>query len=261
MVISYNRHPNHQKRSLSICITQAIKNSQIHIFDTVFWLTVLYRICRTLRMIRLWADVFIYRITSVYNWTCINKCPPATGGPHIFSHSSNHPSAEAAKRLPGQLHAFSSSRPGVREWRQTGVPAVTTGKVTANCHVYCTCCACDYDLRNSKEQSPSCKTDSPSPSHKISRTVWNPKVRHRFHNSTPLVPMAFIQSTTSHLIPLRSILISSSHLYPILSNGFFPSGFPTSTLYAPLLSSYVLHAPPISSFLIWLPGKLIKYNN
>ena len=37
------------------------------------------------------------------------------------------------------------------------------------------------------------------------------------------------------------------------SNWFFPSVFRTKTLYAPTLFPYVLHAPPISFFVIWLP--------
>ena len=52
----------------------------------------------------------------------------------------------------------------------------------------------------------------------------------------------------------RSFLILSSHLGLGLPSGFFPSGFPTKTLYTPLLSpQYVLHAPPISFFSILSP--------
>jgi len=72
--------------------------------------------------------------------------PPATGGLHLFAHSSNHPSAEAAKRFPGQLHAYSSGRPGVRDGKQDGIPVIATGKVMANCHVYCTCCSYDKEI-------------------------------------------------------------------------------------------------------------------
>jgi hypothetical protein len=38
-----------------------------------------------------------------------------------------------------------------------------------------------------------------------------------------------------------------------LPSRLFPSGFPTKTLFNSLLSLYVLHAPPISSFLISSP--------
>jgi hypothetical protein len=38
-----------------------------------------------------------------------------------------------------------------------------------------------------------------------------------------------------------------------LPSGLLPSGFPTQTLYAPLLSPYMLYALPISISLIWAP--------
>ena len=59
-----------------------------------------------------------------------------------------------------------------------------------------------------------------------------------------------IQSILPHPNSWRSILILSYHLGMGLPSGLFPSGFLTKTLYAPLLSSYVLHAPPISFFSI-----------
>ena len=45
-----------------------------------------------------------------------------------------------------------------------------------------------------------------------------------------------IQSISSHPTSWRSTLILSSHLRLGLPSGFFPSGFPTNTLYTPLLS-------------------------
>ena len=51
----------------------------------------------------------------------------------------------------------------------------------------------------------------------------------------------------------RSILILSSHLRLGLPSRLFPSGFPTRTLFTPLL--YAPHAPPISFFSILPPAQ------
>ena len=45
-----------------------------------------------------------------------------------------------------------------------------------------------------------------------------------------------IQSIYPHPTSWRSILIPSTHLRPGLPSGLFPSGFPTKTLYTPLLT-------------------------
>ena len=57
-----------------------------------------------------------------------------------------------------------------------------------------------------------------------------------------------IQSMPPHSTSWRSILILSSHLHLGLPSGLFPPGFPTKTLYTPLLSPYVLHVLPTSFF-------------
>ena len=49
-----------------------------------------------------------------------------------------------------------------------------------------------------------------------------------------------------HPISWRSVFLLFSHLHLGLPSGFFPSGFPTQTLYALLLSPYMLYAPLIS---------------
>jgi hypothetical protein len=66
-----------------------------------------------------------------------------------------------------------------------------------------------------------------------------------------------IQSIPPHPTYWRSILISSSHLSLGLSSGFYRSGFPTKTLYAPLLSPTCGRCPPISFFLIWSPEQYL----
>jgi hypothetical protein len=55
-----------------------------------------------------------------------------------------------------------------------------------------------------------------------------------------------------------------SRLRLSLPTGLFPSGFPTKTLYEPLLSApipppYVPHTPPISFFLMWSPEITEEY--
>jgi len=67
------------------------------------------------------------------------------------------------------------------------------------------------------------------------RILWH----HRDHYSPPLVPLLshIIKTTLSYPIPLRSILIVSFHLRRSLPSGLLPSGFPTKTWYAPVLST------------------------
>ena len=52
-----------------------------------------------------------------------------------------------------------------------------------------------------------------------------------------------IQSMPSHPTSCRPILILSSHLRLGLPSGLFPSGFPTKTLYTPLLSPILATCP------------------
>jgi len=68
-----------------------------------------------------------------------------------------------------------------------------------------------------------------------------------------------IHSVPPHPTSWRSILILSYHLCLSLQSSLFPSGFPTKTLYTPLLSLYALPARPISFFSI-LPRQNIMLN-
>ena len=60
-----------------------------------------------------------------------------------------------------------------------------------------------------------------------------------------------IQSTPPHPTSWRSILILSSHLHLGLPTGLFPSGFPTKTLYTPLISPIRAACPDHLILLNW----------
>ena len=93
-------------------------------------------------------------------------------------------------------------------------------------------------LTKSTQTSPSWEADRFSASQETLRILWNPKVHYRIHKSPP---PALFWARSIHSIPRRStpqklILILSSHTCLGLPSALLPSGFPTKTLYVPLLS-------------------------
>jgi hypothetical protein len=81
-------------------------------------------------------------------------------------------------------------------------------------------------------------------SQEIPHILWNPKVLYRIHKC-PSPVLILSQLDPIHTPTSHSILMFSSHLRLGLPSGLFPWGFPTKTLYTPLLcpvrSTYPTH--------------------
>ena len=55
-----------------------------------------------------------------------------------------------------------------------------------------------------------------------------------------------VHTPISHFLKINLNIIPHLNMVPRI--GLFPSGFPTKTLYVPLIFPYALHAPPTSFF-------------
>ena len=107
---------------------------------------------------------------------------------------------------------------------------------------------------NCMEQSFSWEADRSLAGQEISHILWNQKVHHVFHKGPVPAPFVSQINPVKH-DPLstswKSILILFSYPFLGLVSCLFPSGFPTKTLYAPLLFPYMPQTPPMLFFLIW----------
>ena len=104
---------------------------------------------------------------------------------------------------------------------------------------------CSSNITNYMEQSPSWEANRSSTSQEIPDILWNPNIHYRIHKSpSPFPILSQIDPVHApHSTSRRSILILSSHLHLDLSSGHLPSGFPTKTLYAPLLFRIYCYIP------------------
>ena len=100
-------------------------------------------------------------------------------------------------------------------------------------------------------QSPSLEANWFAASQEIPCISWNPKVHYRTHKRPPLVSILGqpnpVHIPTSHLLEIRPNIMHPST--PRSPQWFFPSGFPTKTLYTPL-SSPIRATCPAHLFLL-----------
>ena len=115
-----------------------------------------------------------------------------------------------------------------------------------------------YLLTYSMDQSPSWEANRFSASQEIRCIVWNPKVHYRIHKCPPPVLIPYhidsVHTPTSYFLMIHFNIILPST--PGSPKYFFPSGFPTKTLYTPLLSPYVLHVPPSRFSRFYVPNDI-----
>jgi hypothetical protein len=110
------------------------------------------------------------------------------------------------------------------------------------------------------ELRPSWKAASCAATQELPNILWNPKVHYRVHKSPPLVcvlrKINLVQTTSSYLSKIRFNIVR--HLRLGLPSGLFLVAFPPISYVHSPSPPFVLHAPPISSSLIWRRVEVVK---
>jgi hypothetical protein len=119
----------------------------------------------------------------------------------------------------------------------------------------------DDELVNSTEQYPFVQVDIYSAEQEILCLVWNPMVRHSFHNSPPLVLYPWPPESSSHPFYLRDISMSSFHLRAVVKVVSFLKVFRLKCcIYFPMIDSPHPTHPPwfVHPDNMWLRVKIVQ---
>ena len=169
---------------------------------------------------------YVYVFISIWDATSelvqlSNNNVLTRGKPTVTSFPNLQPAVSGYHTLHHFTHTLSYSTAGINDFRYLLLTVFWFKSLQVRYLL-------TYLLNSSMEHSPSWEANWFCSWWRNSPHFRNPKVPHRTHKRPPPVPIL----SQLHPVPTswRFILILSSHLCLGLSNGLFPSGFPTRTL-------------------------------